>query len=92
MKTTPSLRERLRIYGITPRKSLGQNFLTDTTLAQRIVTLSGVTAQDVAIEIGPGAGALTHYLALAARHVIAEKEAAAASAAATTPIVQSQAE
>ncbi len=71
MKTTPSLRERLRIYGITPRKSLGQNFLTDTTLAQRIVTLSGVTAQEVAIEIGPGAGALTHYLALAARHVIA---------------------
>jgi 16S rRNA (adenine1518-N6/adenine1519-N6)-dimethyltransferase len=71
MKTTPSLRERLRVYGITPRKSLGQNFLTDTTLAQRIVTLSGVTAQEVAIEIGPGAGALTHYLALAARHVIA---------------------
>ena len=71
MKTTPSLRERLRIYGITPRKSLGQNFLTDTTLAQRIVTLSGVTAEEIAIEIGPGAGALTHYLALAARHVIA---------------------
>jgi 16S rRNA (adenine1518-N6/adenine1519-N6)-dimethyltransferase len=71
MKTTPSLRERLRIHGITPRKSLGQNFLTDSTLAQRIVTLSGVTSQEVAIEIGPGAGALTHYLALAARHVIA---------------------
>lgn len=71
MKTTSSLRERLRIHGITPRKSLGQNFLTDATLAQRIVTLSGVTSQEIAIEIGPGAGALTHYLASAARHVIA---------------------
>ena len=71
MNSTPSLRERLRIHGITPCKSLGQNFLTDATLAQRIVTLSGVTSQEVAIEIGPGAGALTHYLARAAQHVIA---------------------
>jgi 16S rRNA (adenine1518-N6/adenine1519-N6)-dimethyltransferase len=71
MSTTPSLRERLRIHGISPRKSLGQNFLIDAALAQRIVTLSGLQAHEVAIEIGPGAGALTHSLASAARQVIA---------------------
>ena len=47
-----SLRQRLRAYGISPRKSLGQNFLVDDSLAQHIVVLAGVQPPDTVIEIG----------------------------------------
>ena len=44
------------------RKKLGQHFLVDTAVADRIVALSGVTKGDVALEIGPGKGILTGRL------------------------------
>ncbi len=44
------------------RKSLGQNFLTSDAHALEILEASGVTSDDVVIEIGPGGGMLTQYL------------------------------
>ncbi|MCL5994598.1 MAG: 16S rRNA (adenine(1518)-N(6)/adenine(1519)-N(6))-dimethyltransferase RsmA [Chloroflexi bacterium] len=71
MTTTTSIRDRLRQLGITPRKSLGQNFLTDDQTAQRIVRYAGIAPEDTIIEIGPGIGALTRHLVTQAAHVIA---------------------
>lgn len=61
----------MRARGVQPRKSLGQNFLTDDGTARRIAAAAALTARDLAIEIGPGAGALTRHLVQAAGHVIA---------------------
>lgn len=47
---------------IKAKKSLGQNFLTDETILQRIANSITTTSDDLIIEIGPGKGALTKYL------------------------------
>jgi 16S rRNA (adenine1518-N6/adenine1519-N6)-dimethyltransferase len=60
-----------RARSITPRKSLGQNFLIHDATAKRIVDSAGIQPNDLVFEIGPGAGALTGHLARAAAHVIA---------------------
>ncbi len=57
--------------GIRPTKSLGQNFLIDANTVRRIVRLSGVAADDVVVEIGPGLGSLTLGLLPAAARVVA---------------------
>lgn len=44
---------------IAPRKSLGQNFLKDKNIAEKIVGLSDIKPEDHVVEIGPGEGALT---------------------------------
>ena len=54
-----------------PKKSLGQNFLRDEHYAQRIVAAAEITPDEIAIEIGPGLGALTQHLVQVARKVIA---------------------
>jgi 16S rRNA (adenine1518-N6/adenine1519-N6)-dimethyltransferase len=46
-----------------PRKSLGQCFLTDRRIAEKIVALADVTREDRVVEIGPGRGILTRLLA-----------------------------
>ncbi len=61
----------LRQYQLRPRKSLGQNFLTDEHALAQIVASAGITRDDVVLEIGPGLGSLTRHLAEAAHHVIA---------------------
>jgi 16S rRNA (adenine1518-N6/adenine1519-N6)-dimethyltransferase len=66
-----NVKDRLLSRGIKPRKKWGQNFLTRPEIAQKIVDAAGVTADDVVVEIGPGAGALTGLLAQRARHVVA---------------------
>ena len=53
------------------RPRLGQNFLRDTSAAQRIVEALGEIGDATVIEIGPGRGALTHALAARARRLIA---------------------
>ena len=53
-----------------PKKKYGQNFLRDKNLLQKIVRESNITNKDV-IEVGPGQGALTAYLAESAKSVIA---------------------
>ena len=71
MSKTPTTRDRLRAHGIVPRKSLGQNFLTDPDMARRIVGYANITPADTVIEIGPGIGALTRHILHASSHVIA---------------------
>lgn len=66
-----STRQRLNAFGIAPRKSLGQNFLTDPSIARAIVAAARIEPGDLVIEIGPGIGALTQFLVQQAGHVIA---------------------
>ena len=54
-----------------PKKRLGQNFLMDPTICDKIISLSGFTAEDTVLEIGPGKGALTLPLAGRVKHVVA---------------------
>ncbi len=79
--TTPSFPERsggsesprslLEQYGITPRKSLGQSFLHDPGVLERIVEAADLSGSDTVLEIGPGTGALTRRLLERAGRVIA---------------------
>ncbi|MCE5311526.1 MAG: 16S rRNA (adenine(1518)-N(6)/adenine(1519)-N(6))-dimethyltransferase RsmA [Nitrospiraceae bacterium] len=52
------------------KKSLGQNFLFDPAILSRIVEASGITKDDLVVEIGPGHGTLTKQLCAAAKKVI----------------------
>lgn len=54
-----------------PKKSLGQNFLTDTNLIQKIVAAVDASSEDTIFEIGPGRGALTERLVQTKAQVIA---------------------
>ena len=54
-----------------PRKSLGQHFLSDPEILERIVRESDVSPDDTVLEIGPGTGELTERLVQAARWVVA---------------------
>ncbi len=64
-----------------PRKSLGQHFLVDAGILRRIVAAADLAPEDVALEIGPGRGALTRrLLARAARVVAVELDAGLAAA------------
>jgi 16S rRNA (adenine1518-N6/adenine1519-N6)-dimethyltransferase len=66
-----NIRSLLRQYGLHPSKSLGQNFLIDTPSLQNIVNLAEIQPTDNILEIGPGLGNLTRYLALKAHSVTA---------------------
>ncbi len=66
-----AIRELARQLGLRPSKQRGQNFVTDANTVRRIVAASGVTANDIVLEIGPGLGSLTLGLLQAARRVIA---------------------
>jgi 16S rRNA (adenine1518-N6/adenine1519-N6)-dimethyltransferase len=61
----------LKNWNIGPNKALGQNFLSDPTASERIVSLGGITAEDCVLEIGAGLGALTLALAKTAKSVFA---------------------
>ncbi|MGN0822725.1 MAG: 16S rRNA (adenine(1518)-N(6)/adenine(1519)-N(6))-dimethyltransferase RsmA [Candidatus Gallimonas sp.] len=65
------LRAVLLRHGFTFKKQFGQNFLTDENLLDAIVRDAGVTEETTALEIGPGAGALTRALSRRAKRVIA---------------------
>jgi 16S rRNA (adenine1518-N6/adenine1519-N6)-dimethyltransferase len=68
----PPLREVIRHYDLSAKKSLGQNFLLDFNLIGRIARSAGPLAGVDVIEIGPGPGGLTRaLLAQGARRVIA---------------------
>ena len=58
-------------YGLSPKQSLGQNFLSDEGLLARIVAAADLSPDDEALEVGPGLGALTRPLARVARRVVA---------------------
>jgi 16S rRNA (adenine1518-N6/adenine1519-N6)-dimethyltransferase len=61
----------LRRYDLRPSKGLGQNFLQDNKALQKIASAAGLGSTDTVLEIGPGLGSLTRYLALSARSVTA---------------------
>jgi 16S rRNA (adenine1518-N6/adenine1519-N6)-dimethyltransferase len=67
----PTARELLARHGLSPKKSLGQNFLVDPRVQERIATAAAVTAADVVVEIGAGLGALTARLCSRAGKLIA---------------------
>ncbi len=58
-------------YDIIPKKSLGQNFLHDPNMLDKIVNLAELTPNDRVLEVGAGTGLLTDRLASAAREVVA---------------------
>ena len=64
-------KQLLERYQIEPKKSLGQNFLSDEGLLARIVAAAELSPEDEALEVGPGVGALTRVLARAAGRVVA---------------------
>lgn len=63
--------EVIQKYEFAFQKKFGQNFLIDTHVLEKIVESSGVTKEDLVLEIGPGIGTMTQYLAEHARHVVA---------------------
>ncbi|MBU1397573.1 MAG: ribosomal RNA small subunit methyltransferase A [Proteobacteria bacterium] len=66
-----SPRTLLSAWNISPKKQFGQNFLSDPKTAEMIVSRSGISKEDIVLEIGAGLGALTVPLALAAGRVYA---------------------
>ena len=68
----PALREVIGKHGLDALKSLGQNFLLDLNITQKVARQAGKLDDAVVVEIGPGPGGLTRaLLALGAKHVIA---------------------
>ena len=63
-------KERIRDSQLRYKQGLGQNFIYDEHLLKTLVDLSGVTAEDDVLEIGPGSGSMTKYLCQAAHHVL----------------------
>jgi 16S rRNA (adenine1518-N6/adenine1519-N6)-dimethyltransferase len=61
----------LRRYHLHAHKGLGQNFLQDPMALEAIIVAAEIQPTDTVLEIGPGLGSLTRYLAVAAREVIA---------------------
>ena len=64
-------KEVLAKYNMSAKKKFGQNFLIDSHVLEGIVEAAGVTDDDLVLEIGPGIGSLTQYLAEAAGKVVA---------------------
>jgi 16S rRNA (adenine1518-N6/adenine1519-N6)-dimethyltransferase len=58
-------------YGFDFQKKFGQNFLIDSHVLDKIIAAAQITKEDFVLEIGPGIGTMTQYLAEAAREVMA---------------------
>jgi 16S rRNA (adenine1518-N6/adenine1519-N6)-dimethyltransferase len=73
MKQIPPLNTEalLRRYRLRPHKGLGQNFLEDAEALEKIAAAAQVDSADTVLEIGPGLGSLTRYLAASAQEVVA---------------------
>src|SRR5262245_41347748 len=78
----PPLREVIARHGLAARKSLGQHFLLDLNLTDRIARAAGDLSTGTTIEVGPGPGGLTRSLLRqgAARVVALERDARAVAA------------
>ncbi|MEA3376178.1 MAG: 16S rRNA (adenine(1518)-N(6)/adenine(1519)-N(6))-dimethyltransferase RsmA [Chloroflexota bacterium] len=66
-----NVRKTLRKWNLRPDKALGQNFLVDQTILERIAEAAHLTSEDIVLEVGAGTGALTKRLARDAGHVVA---------------------
>lgn len=67
----PQAAALLEQHGLSPRRTLGQNFVVDPNTVRRIARLAEVSANDVVVEIGAGLGSLTAALAETGAHVVA---------------------
>ena len=63
--------EIIQKYEFMFQKKFGQNFLIDTHVLEKIISSAGVSKEDCVLEIGPGIGTMTQYLAENARQVVA---------------------
>ena len=63
--------QTLKLHQLTANKALGQNFLVNEQIVDKIIGSSEISCDSTIIEIGPGLGALTEKLVLKAKHVIA---------------------
>ena len=63
--------EIIQEYEFMFQKKFGQNFLIDTHVLEKIISAAGITKNDCVLEIGPGIGTMTQYLAENAGHVVA---------------------
>lgn len=63
--------EILKKYNFIFQKRFGQNFLIDSNILEKIICAAEITKEDCVLEIGPGIGTMTQYLAERAREVIA---------------------
>jgi len=66
-----NVRSLLRRWNLRPDKGLGQNFLVEQTILQRIAAAADPAPCDIVLEIGAGTGAMTKVLAQEAGHVLA---------------------
>lgn len=64
-------RDILETFSFTFKKSLGQNFIIDPNILEKMIRHSSITKETGVIEIGPGIGSLTELLARHAKHVVA---------------------
>jgi 16S rRNA (adenine1518-N6/adenine1519-N6)-dimethyltransferase len=56
VQTLAQIKQLLAERGLSPRKSLGQNFLIDQNLIRKLVDAAGVGAGSLVLEVGPGRG------------------------------------
>ena len=63
--------EIIQKYQFAFQKKFGQNFLIDTHVLDKIISAAGIGPEDCVLEIGPGIGTMTQYLAEHARQVVA---------------------
>jgi 16S rRNA (adenine1518-N6/adenine1519-N6)-dimethyltransferase len=68
-KTPTELRNILQKEGFYAKKGLGQNFLIDDNILQKIITIADLSNKDEVVEVGPGLGVLTQELIKHAKHV-----------------------
>lgn len=66
-----SVPDLLSRYGLHPDRSLGQNFIVDESALSKVVAAAEISDNNEVLEIGPGLGSLTRYLAHLARQVVA---------------------
>jgi len=66
-----SIRKELTEYGLFPQKRLGQHFLVDRNILNKVIRTAQVEKEDTVLEVGPGLGEMTLALARQAKHVIA---------------------
>lgn len=71
LATPTATSEIIRKYGFHFQKKFGQNFLIDANILEKIIQAAKITEEDCVIEIGPGIGTMTQYLAEHAREVVA---------------------
>lgn len=71
-----SIKEKLKESGISPNKRLGQNFLISPLVYKKIIAAAKIKPSDTVVEVGPGLGILTEYLASSCGKLVAvEKDA-----------------